>query len=385
MDLNIILQHIHEATGILIQLFEGDDITYFGDHPFEPNPATQIIPAALDSGCSLGLSISPDNIFIGFVRIRDTSDYLIIGPMLTSECTKKQAQSILFHLQLSDSKVGPLLEWLRSIPLINKQRLYGILNLIDLTVNDQSDHNLVIIPYPNEEFHNYPISSDPEFIEPVNTDLEHAIMSNIEYGTVEELEKTVRFFAPMQLPYNETNAKKIYHDIFLASVMLSSRAATKGGLDYSIANAMGNEYLETMESLNNTTDITLLLKKMFLDYAKKVAKSKELSSSSILVKQISREIIAHINEKITPTIIAHNLDMNCSYLCNHFKKETDKTITQYINELKIQESKRLLKNSHLSLIDISTRLGFSSQSYFHIVFKKQTGMTPQEFRNNTTV
>jgi AraC-like DNA-binding protein len=72
--------------------------------------------------------------------------------------------------------------------------------------------------------------------------------------------------------------------------------------------------------------------------------------------------------------------MNCSYLCNHFKKETGKTITEYINELKVRESKRLLKNSKLSLIEISTRLGFSSQSYFHIVFKKHTGITPQEFR-----
>ncbi|MFA9376381.1 MAG: helix-turn-helix transcriptional regulator [Lachnotalea sp.] len=384
MELKMILQHIQEATGILIQLFEGNDISYFGNHPFEPNPANQIIPSALASDCTLGLSISPDNIFIGFVRIRDTSDYLIIGPMLISECTKKQAQSLLFHLQQSDRKVEPLLEWLRSIPIINKQRLYGILYLINLTINGQSDHSVITIPYPNEAFYNYTISSNLEFIEPVNMDLEKAILSNIEYGNVEELEKTIRFFAPIQF-YNDAKAKKSYRDIIVASVMLSSRAAVKGGLDYTIATAMGTKYLETMEFLNNTTDITLLIKKIFLDFANKVAQSNKLTSKSLLVKQISREITTHINEKITPSIIANNLNMSCSYLCNHFKKETGKTITDYTNELKIHESKYLLKNTHLSLIEISTRLGFSSQSYFHIVFKKHMGMTPHEFRNTSVL
>lgn len=382
MDLNVILQHINEATGILIQLYEGNDIIYFGDHPFEPNPSNQIIPAALASGCSLGFSVSPDNIFSGFVRIHNTSDYLIIGPMLSSECTKKQAQSLLFHLQLPESKLDALLKWLCSIPLINSDRLFGILRLLALTVNGMSEDKVVTIPHPNEIFQSYPISSDPEIVAPVNSNMEQDILSYIEYGDVAKLEQLVRFFAPIRISYNDTKVKQLYHDIFLASVLLSSRSAVQGGLDYNIATAMGDKYLETMESLNNPTDITLLIKKMFVDFAKKVSRSNELPTNSILVKQISKEILTHLYEKITPTMIAKNLSMNCSYLCNHFKKETGKTITEYVNELKIHESKRLLKNSQLSLIEISTRLGFSSQSYFHIVFKKLTDMTPQDFRKN---
>ena len=381
MDLKVILQHINEATGILIQLYQGNDITYFGDHSFEPNPVNQMFPAALASGCSLGFSVSPDNIFGGFVRICNSPDYLVLGPMLTSECTKKQAQSLLFHMQLPESKLDALIKWLNSIPLINNHRLYGILYLLDLNVNGNSNHEVITIPYPNEVFQSNPINSELEIFEPGREDIEQAILSNIEYGNVAELEKLVRFFAPIPLTYYDTKAKKLYHDIFLASVMLSSRSAVQGGLDYNIATAMGTKYLETMESLNNATDITLLLKKLFMDYAKKVAQVNELPSDSMLVKNISKEIHTHLYEKITPTMIANHLSMNCSYLCNHFKKETGKTITQYINELKIHESKRLLKNSSLSLIEISTQLGYSSQSYFHIVFKNHTGMTPQDFKN----
>jgi len=219
----------------------------------------------------------------------------------------------------SENKIDALLEWLTTIPQVNHHRLVGILKLVHLSVNDTVPQEIVNIPYSNELDPNVSISNEPEFIEHFSPELERALLSSIEHGNVAELEKIVT--------------------------------------------------------------ILLLLKKMFLDFAKKVARANELPANSILVKQITKEIHAHLYEKITPTLIAEHLNMNCSYLCNHFKKETGKTITEYVNQLKINESRRLLKNTQLSLIQISTQLGFSSQSYFHIVFKKQTGMTPNGYRN----
>jgi AraC-like DNA-binding protein len=72
--------------------------------------------------------------------------------------------------------------------------------------------------------------------------------------------------------------------------------------------------------------------------------------------------------------------MSDSYLCRHFREETGKTITEYINEVKVDECKQLLITTGMPLSQISEQLGFSSQNYFHTVFKKQTGMTPYEFR-----
>ncbi|AIQ31542.1 hypothetical protein P40081_27885 [Paenibacillus sp. FSL P4-0081] len=44
--------------------------------------------------------------------------------------------------------------------------------------------------------------------------------------------------------------------------------------------------------------------------------------------------------------LAEQLDMNCSYICRHFKQEIGKTIIQYVNEVKILESKRLLATTN---------------------------------------
>ena len=63
-----------------------------------------------------------------------------------------------------------------------------------------------------------------------------------------------------------------------------------------------------------------------------------------------------------------------------FKKETGQTFINYLNNYKIERSKDLLKNTNMTLLDISLEVGFNNQSYYSTIFKKYTNMTPLEYR-----
>ena len=63
-----------------------------------------------------------------------------------------------------------------------------------------------------------------------------------------------------------------------------------------------------------------------------------------------------------------------------FKKETGQTFINYLNNYKIERSKDLLKNTNMTLLNISLEVGFNNQSYYSTIFKKYTNMTPQEYR-----
>ena len=63
-----------------------------------------------------------------------------------------------------------------------------------------------------------------------------------------------------------------------------------------------------------------------------------------------------------------------------FKKSTGSSFKEYLNMVRIEESKRLLSNTDFSIIDIAIAVGFEDQSYFSKVFKKFTGLTPKQFR-----
>lgn len=77
---------------------------------------------------------------------------------------------------------------------------------------------------------------------------------------------------------------------------------------------------------------------------------------------------------------AKRLGLNKSYLSTLFSTEMGQTFTEYVQEVRVQKSKELLADYSLSILDVALGVGFTSQNYFTRTFKKLTGITPSEFR-----
>ena len=161
--------------------------------------------------------------------------------------------------------------------------------------------------------------------------------------------------------------------------MLASRAAIEEGIDFNLANTLSGHYLDEIMKASSNTDLSMIFADFFRKYTSLVAKLKAMPGQSPLTSRVNSFILSHLYEKITPSIISAHLNVNCSYLCTQFKANTGKTISTYIRECKIEEAKRLLECKGLGNAAIGELLCFSSQSYFCSVFKKVTGMTPQEY------
>lgn len=93
-------------------------------------------------------------------------------------------------------------------------------------------------------------------------------------------------------------------------------------------------------------------------------------------------IFNNIYEKITIPQLAKLVDLRPGYLSQLFKKEVGIPLSKYIQREKIEEAKKLLILTDYSLADICSRLNFNDQSYFTKVFKKFTGVTPKQYRDN---
>ena len=74
------------------------------------------------------------------------------------------------------------------------------------------------------------------------------------------------------------------------------------------------------------------------------------------------------------------LGVSAAYFSTVFKNSTGLSFKEYLNKVRIEESKILLLNTDFSIIDIAIAVGFEDQSYFSKVFKKYTGTTPKQFR-----
>lgn len=93
----------------------------------------------------------------------------------------------------------------------------------------------------------------------------------------------------------------------------------------------------------------------------------------------------YIKDNFSRTITLDEVAQFCylskSHFCKIFKEETGITFKMYLNQIRIESAKVLLKTTNLKNYEIAESIGFDDSSYFNELFKKLTGMTPHEFRN----
>ena len=82
--------------------------------------------------------------------------------------------------------------------------------------------------------------------------------------------------------------------------------------------------------------------------------------------------------------IAELFGYNSSYLGKVFNKTTGKNFNAYVDEIRIENSKKLLEKYDYKVYEIAQRVGYSNVDYFHKKFNKYTGMSPAEYRKAKT-
>lgn len=73
--------------------------------------------------------------------------------------------------------------------------------------------------------------------------------------------------------------------------------------------------------------------------------------------------------------------MHPAYLSRLYKLETGENISDYITNMKMEKSVKLLKSSTMKIYEIAIEVGYQNPNYFIKVFKKHYGTTPQDYRN----
>lgn len=97
----------------------------------------------------------------------------------------------------------------------------------------------------------------------------------------------------------------------------------------------------------------------------------------------THEIVRYINEnfkeKIRLSELCFLFGTNSTTLCNKFKDSYGETIITYVNKLKINESKKLMRSGRYNLTEISSMVGFSSVHYFSRIFKQYEKISPANY------
>ncbi len=99
------------------------------------------------------------------------------------------------------------------------------------------------------------------------------------------------------------------------------------------------------------------------------------------IKRAIEEMNDNYSESISLDEMADFLGLNKCYFCQLFKRETGKTYSQLLNEIRVKKSLDLLLNTNMTILEIALTVGYNNQNYYNMAFKKIMGTTPLKYRN----
>ena len=142
--------------------------------------------------------------------------------------------------------------------------------------------------------------------------------------------------------------------------------------------------LKLIEKSESAEELNSLLEDVAVRIAEKVNNFNNKSIKLILRKAIDY-IQEHYSEQVTLNEVAENIYVSTFYISRMFKKELGKSFVDYLNDVRIEKSKELLKDIKYKTYEVAEIVGISDPHYFSKLFKKYSGMTPSEYRETLTL
>lgn len=93
----------------------------------------------------------------------------------------------------------------------------------------------------------------------------------------------------------------------------------------------------------------------------------------------------NFERRITLEDISSKANLSPGFFHTVFKSIKGSTPSEYVIRIRLENAKDLLKNSDVPLADIALLCGFGSQAYFNYAFKKQSGLTPKNYRDKNRI
>ncbi|QXE01051.1 helix-turn-helix domain-containing protein [Terribacillus sp. DMT04] len=178
---------------------------------------------------------------------------------------------------------------------------------------------------------------------------------------------------------NELRSQK---NLAITVITLATRAAIDAALPSELAFTMSDMYIQQIEDQKTSASIINLEIEAMCTFAARV-RERKAGAYSRKIAHCIHYMYQNIYETLNLEQLADMLQMNATYLSSCFKREVGMPIRTYIQQLRIEEAKLLLRLTDHQLLYIGSLLHFHDQSYFTKVFKKHTGLTPRQYREQT--
>lgn len=312
---------------------------------------------------------------------------ILAGPFLMDEPDSTLIEDIARHYPFTTSELLEMYDESKFLQIVSPEKVrylskmlyYMFSGLISdskqqLIINQNKLHQQSRI---NESIQMYKTSG----IQPKSTypyEKERLLITKLKTGDSDEAKALLNDLLGYVF-FSEGSNLEVVKSRSLELCALLSRAAIEGGATSDLVLRVNNQLLTIIPTIRGMDELCYKLQEA-IDAFTDCMFEHVPSKNTELIKKAIQYISKHFAEPLTLDLVSGQVHLNPAYFSTMFKQSTGSSFKEYLNMVRIEESKRLLSNTEYSLIDIAIATGFEEQSYFSKVFKKFTGLTPKQYR-----
>ncbi len=331
--------------------------------------------------CPMGLSffVSP------IVGQAGSAAKITVGPFLMVDTEDYIAYDLQMKQKLDAESISNVLKAMKPVPFVPPGRVQSLSNLLFMAVgflNDASATNRMLEAQRHEQVNGqisaYILELKKQENPPVYPlETENALVASIVHSDKEKAQQFLNELLGFIFFSTGGEFGHIRTRVFELLVVMS-RAAISAGASPERVYSLNYDFITGSDGADSIDSFYTRIGKAMNDMLGSVFRFADIKHIDVIHKTITHVQNCY-SQRITLEDMAGKVYLSPSYFSKVFKKEMGCTFGTYLNRVRIEKSKQLVK-SNLRLADVAVMVGFEDQSYFTKVFKRVTGTSPNRYR-----
>lgn len=331
-----------------------------------------------------------------FFALSDGNDkndkVLLVGPYLSSPLTAEEMLEAGERLGISLDQQKTLERYYSNIPVVAETS--QIFALVDTYCE---------IQWGNSVYNTVDVSSDQSAPNPLMTrgqeaadinetlasmkimeerySWENEIIRTVSLGQSGKVNRLVSMLSDKSFEKRTSDQLRNMKNYCIIMNTILRKAAEQGGVHPMYLDSASSAFAIRIEQIESVSGISELMPDMLNTYTRLVRKH-ALSEYSLIIQKTILIIEADLSADLSLSLLAKAQNISEGYLSSLFKKETGKTVTEYIRERRIKHAKHLLKTTQLQIQTVALHCGIMDVQYFSKLFKREVGKSPKEYRES---
>lgn len=320
----------------------------------------------------------------------EVQEVLLMGPYLSSPITEEEMLEMSEESGLSPQMQRTVREYYTSLPVLRDTNLLFVMletfceriwNCPSFAVVDVNREHHIPASLLNKEPQTDSFDDHLANMKVLEKryEFENEMIRAVTLGQIHKEKQFLPGFEAMQLEMRGASPLRSAKNYSIIMNTLLRKAAEAGGVHPVYLDRISSDFARKIEEMSVLSAFPTLMNEMFRSYCRLVRKH-SIRKYSPAVQRAILLIDSDLSAPLTLSTLAAAQGLSEGYLATVFKKETEKTVSEYVREKRMKHAAHLLTTTRLQIQTIALHCGIMDVQYFSKLFKKHTGKTPKEYR-----